>query len=461
MTSNINSLKKLEVALPGMKILIATWGNPEAWKETNYNYENTSMKSYSSLPLLNQVINPELLVIVGVETLAAADISPETVSYKDVNNIAANKIMSFCLSKIYLKSAPEVIICPGAGQFRNSRGNTVNFMGNIQDFYYFLFARLMKLLIEKFIEPNLPGRLPEIEIHLDLTHGINYMPTLTYRALKEISSLLELIYNVKFYVYNSEPFINIPDSVLNIHLIEKSEKLTPSIPHDYLEGPHLKLLTPIDQDNLLKRAISGITEGIMEPVDLNVFLSSLIYGLPLALLTWLPDSDKVLQALSKSEELFSHNISIESACNSIQIKRKLGFTEHYSVLNKIWLLINLLKKKEILKNETELALSKFRDFKDILFSKFPQICSIISNEWHYIENKIKPKAQSDWQHLCKITDDKGPCPIDQRNFIAHAGLERNITMARKRDDGELLLKYDSNQYNQIKKIASRALKFEN
>ncbi len=67
-----------------------------------------------------------------------------------------------------------------------------------------------------------------VEVHVDLTHDVNYMPTLLYKTVRELLQLLAYTRTVVLHVYNSEPFAG-KDTPLNVHLIEKTE-LRPSVP---------------------------------------------------------------------------------------------------------------------------------------------------------------------------------------------------------------------------------------
>lgn len=57
-------------------------------------------------------------------------------------------------------------------------------------------------------------------IHLDLTHGINYSTILTYRAIKEITELFSIFKEIKFKVYSSDPSLPTIANKLSINIIE-------------------------------------------------------------------------------------------------------------------------------------------------------------------------------------------------------------------------------------------------
>ncbi|HIC87720.1 MAG TPA: CRISPR-associated protein, partial [Aquificae bacterium] len=53
-----------------MKILIAPWGNPFAWQEVTYRFGDVEDNSKSSLKIIQQAIQPDKTIIIGLDTLA-------------------------------------------------------------------------------------------------------------------------------------------------------------------------------------------------------------------------------------------------------------------------------------------------------------------------------------------------------------------------------------------------------
>jgi CRISPR-associated protein Csx1 len=88
-----------------------------------------------------------------------------------------------------------------------------NFIGNMEDFYGYVLYKFVDILSAEFDKD-----LEDLELYLDLTHGINFMPVLTYRAIREISEIITA--NATLHVYNSDPYRR--EASLRIHLVESS-----------------------------------------------------------------------------------------------------------------------------------------------------------------------------------------------------------------------------------------------
>lgn len=103
-------------------------------------------------------------------------------------------------------------IAPGIGVFQNGV-----FHGDALDYYYYILAKVSVNLLKCSSD--------ELEIHLDLTHDLNFMPFLTYRTIKEILELFSIFKDVKLKVYNADPWSNTANP-LSINII-KDVKPTP------------------------------------------------------------------------------------------------------------------------------------------------------------------------------------------------------------------------------------------
>lgn len=62
-----------------MKILIGPWGNPKVWKEVDYEFKDRTVKSKTSIKILQECLKPDKTIIIGLETLASEDTSYEDV----------------------------------------------------------------------------------------------------------------------------------------------------------------------------------------------------------------------------------------------------------------------------------------------------------------------------------------------------------------------------------------------
>ena len=183
-------------------ILISPWGDPRQWSDVTYIYDNVKLKSKTSLKILQQRLQPEKTLIIGLDTLAKEGSNYSELK-KDAETLLEESVKEFGLGNT------EILIAPGKGDFFNG-----TFEGNMMDYYYYTLWKLSEMLIG--------DNIPE-EIHLDLTHGINFMPVLTYRAVKQVLGVLGIFKrDIKLRVYNADPFVPNVTGELSINMVEDS-----------------------------------------------------------------------------------------------------------------------------------------------------------------------------------------------------------------------------------------------
>ncbi len=458
----------------GYKILIGTWGKPDLWKETAYKFDNISNRSTTSLLTLRNAISPDKIIIVALDTICDYEAPKDSsLTYPEIKSACEEKIKDFCRKNIS-QEPDKIIIAPGSGSF-----SKMVFSGNMQDYFYVVSEELAELFLE-VIRSSLNSkkgaadgdkRLGEnvklaenaghetIEIHLDLTHGINYMPTLTYPALKELISIVEVLINVVFSVYNSEPYF--PDKDLEIHLIERSLKLRPLFPLEFIENKiilleHYRSNQYCDDTKEEKREIRALS-GNLDVGEINTFFSSLMYGLPLALISLLPDPENLRNVISETLDYFYRKIIVNKG-TPITVIRKVSFTEHFGTMIKAWFLSSCLNLLGV-QRKWEVKLSELKKISENVFKKFPLLKNLIDNEIHSIETKLSGCNLSSWDFLIKLGGVTVGSP-DFRNFMAHAGMEKNLTMVRT-VDGEAELKYSQDHLGNVKKYAKKAVEIKN
>ncbi|MEM2614127.1 MAG: CRISPR-associated CARF protein Csx1, partial [Nitrososphaerota archaeon] len=266
-----------EISFSGIRsALISTLGDPSGWDPVEYIYDGSSFKSIFTLPLLNYITpKPDIIIVIVLDTTVEERIS----SYSDLVEKVRRKYAGFISKETNLSCDQlKIIVAPGAGRFQ-PRDIFFNFTGNLSDFHAYVMFELSKLLAESDAD---------ITIHLDLTHGINFMPSLTLSAIKKIMSILALTRrSAKLKVYNAEPYRKNVTSKLNIHLVEDSLAI---IEYDLVrlgaEGKCTPLKRyyrkPVHREEDLRTLISDCDKMKDE---LNAFLSSVFNGLPLALYT--------------------------------------------------------------------------------------------------------------------------------------------------------------------------------
>jgi len=386
-------------------LLVVPWGNPREWKEVEYVFDGSCAKSKSTLPLLLENIKPAIAIVIILDTIAESG-----ESYSDIIDNARSFCLDFISNELGVKEQVEVIVVPGVGEFRNGI-----FKGKIKDFYAYVLFRLSQLFPSE-----------DIAIHLDLTHGVNFMPALTYRAVREIAGIIAICKEVKFAVYNSEPYTRGVKS-LAIHLVESS-RMKPVPSFDVLSWSK-RLLEPINLEAKEREKLFRYELKCRDRIDvrkLNAFLSSIVNGLPLVLYSSYPDIEELENCLKISEEVYKKYISI-STNGKLLVERKLCFGDDFVACVKVYLTAKILSQS----NRLEATLDELHKLRKILFLN-KKLDSAISRDLYEIEERVK-KAIEDgrtgefktWTPLSKLIE--GKSEINLRNFLAHSGLERNIT----------------------------------
>ncbi|MCS7249944.1 MAG: CRISPR-associated CARF protein Csx1 [candidate division WOR-3 bacterium] len=410
-----------------MKILISTWGNPRNWDKVKYNYKDTQKETKDPLTLIIEKEKIDKTVIISIDTLADEEIKDELISsYKDLKNKAKEIIKNFCDQELGV-SSNKIIISYGVGEFNKTR-----FIGNAMDYYYAIFKELAFFFKKELESPS----SKEIEVFLDISHGINFLPVLTYRALREILQILAYSFEINLIVLNSDTYLRTArPSELNVNIIERTKVLPKLIGYFYEKG----ILEPFEVfvnhlNGYEKRELSSKDNKF--PGSLYFFLSAFMHCLPVFVIYYLPQIDNLEEKINKLSEIFEEKISIDkNQNNKLDIKRKFKFNINFENLIKSFLASWILNINGFTKKK-DINLKEIEKLKNKIWSKekFPIETNSIDVEIEYIK-KLNPS--SEYQSYAKLLNDKEKDNIDKRNFFAHRGFEHNIIMLRKNDKNEI------------------------
>ena len=453
------------------RVLVATWGNPFQWEEVTYRVNcgelglercnDVEMKNVSTLPVLIKALQPDITIILVLDTLANLTLrnnvpEGELESYEGVKDDVIKRVEWFISERVVPlvedektrellkdREKTKIIVAPGVGEFSNA-----SVEGNVLDFYAFV----LKTLAE---------RLPveDTEVFLDLTHGINFMPVLTYRALKNLLGLLAYLRTARLHVLNSEPFPQgerdwkaeiLKSEVLNIRSIE-SEELRPKPMYSIFK----------DLNDPKKRTWSA-------------FISSVTNGFPLAFATFYPNIKGVKRFLRDSYSDFESSIDVlmetdETGKRKVHIVRRKQLDDDFRTATKLYYLLRVLEEEfggKYPKNEV--TLDDLWDTTKRLFAKMPRIGIVVERQLcdlEGLENKtlrelrgkyprpVVKKLKSDrtvtlnelknsYGNLSSSGKGNNPKP-NLRNFIAHSGFEYNLVRVKyDASNKKLLWSYD-------------------
>ncbi|MEO2152698.1 MAG: CRISPR-associated CARF protein Csx1, partial [Thermococcus sp.] len=433
------------------RVLIATWGNPFQWEPIWYRLDckslgiedcqSVELRNVSTLPVLMKALRPHRTIVLVLDTLTNLtlrnDVKPKEVgSYEGAVEDVQERVKWFIENRVKphldeedraLLDDVEVVVLPGVGEFDN-----VSVEGDVLDFY----SVVLKVLAE---------RLPveDTEVILDLTHGINFMPVLTYRALKALLGILAYLHTVRLYVVNSEPFPQgqrewkekIKElSVLNMKLVEARE------------------LRP-----------RPLYSTISDRQEWSAFISSVTNGFPLAFATFYPSTKDVEAYVKKEYQDFLDAIEVcmkpdAAGERKAHILRRKALSrdfrtavKRYYMLRVFGTVFNEYPKKEV-------TLDELFDISSKLFAKMPRIGIVVEDqlcelknlqEWAVAElgrkrsrvpGGLTGKRGIALGELYRVRNQNftsGGNSVNRnikvRNFIAHSGFEFNTVSVKLED----------------------------
>ncbi|MHA1506253.1 MAG: CRISPR-associated CARF protein Csx1 [Candidatus Asgardarchaeia archaeon] len=433
-------------------MLIATWGNPMQWDEVTYVYDGNEVISSTSVKPLQDLLKLKRVLIIGLDTVAfkESDYNEVLNNYDEVLT-KAERYLSKYASKFGIRGF-EILVAPGKGTFSNGVFN-----GNMMDYYYYILVKLSKCFIKYFKNKDI------IEVHLDLTHGINFMPVLTYRALKQILAIISMFKPVKLKVYNADPRIKGYRGRLLINLVEDCE-VSP-IPfdrkilskHDILVARNL---SDEQKRDLFKNKLAILSVVDKKSKELSAFLGAIRNGLPLALYRFFPEDIEFETIIDVIINVYKDYIEVKKENSQLKVERALEFGKNFETFLIVYLYTSLLKYKFNFKRKYIVEISELKKLCNEFFKYDERLHSLISNELNYEINKIDYNKLQDgsWHLYDEIIYDKpSKRQPHERNFLAHAGFDRTLVELKKEND-KLLFRYCEKKIRNVKKFSTKGLK---
>ncbi|MEN3045253.1 MAG: CRISPR-associated CARF protein Csx1 [Candidatus Hydrothermales bacterium] len=421
-----------------MKILISTWGNPLNWNIVKYKYKKSEKEIEDPLPLIKEEEKIDKIIIISLDTLADEKIGTLThICYNGLKKQAERIIENFCIAK--LNCPPDkIIISYGVGEF-----NKTKFIGNAMDYYYSIFKEL-SLTLKEWLESSSSQKL---KIFLDISHGINFLPVLTYRALREVLQILAYSFEIELTVLNSDTYIrSAKPSQLNVNVIEKI-KILPKLTVYYSNQKIIKPFTHLKEKEKQKIGKDLFTQSLELPDEIFCFLSSYIYALPVFVTSYMPSYNTLKAIIDKISKVFERYISIDhtSACK-IKIIRNTEFTINFENLIKAFLVSWLLSSK-CFGRQKDISLKKIKYLNENIWrNKFPVESNRIDVEIHKIQEV--DELTEEYQPYFKLLGKDEGKNIDKRNFFSHAGFEHNVIQIKK----EIIITINPNYEDEAKKL---------
>ena len=360
-----------------MGLLIASWGCPWSdpcglskgfsWKEVTYVWGERRVRSRTSLPLLLKTLEPRAALILVCDTVACVNDFSEGRRYEDLINAVKGKYEGFIdavLSDAGLagyRGRVEVAVIPCFGTFRNGEFRT-----RAEDTRSWILYTLLKFLVRNLTSAGGVGIDGDVTVTLDLTHGVNYLPTITYASLKSLLHHLAFISRgsgkeVRLQVLNSDPFTSPKPPVeeaakevrINVNVIEETTIHPSTELHPLNDGVSLKFRLCrrnqgsgelIETSKKLRERYARMQEQLN---NLLYFYASVHAGMPLATLTFMNELD--LSNLMKGvEEYFKDHLrngfEVSTDAGRVRVTETLCLASQVSFILKAVALLTAIRE---------------------------------------------------------------------------------------------------------------------
>ena len=413
-----------------MKILVAPWGWPQNYREVPYRIEDKIIPSRTATGALKGMFKPDHTVLIFPESLSVYN--PKTFQLKNHKEIAealrSFLIREFLVDQKYLpdfnSDRDHVLIAPASGTFVHSarkdetfeEAGRLSIKGALSDYFSWVYYQLSNLIFGWIDGAD------SVEILLDLSHGLNFMSTLTYSALYEIGSVIEIkLHNkVTLKLYNADPYYENPD-YMEINLVKDiipKINLSRRLPSQKYQPVKVISKKYTDTAKNLGQAFSKFEKFYKN--DCFAFWGAFSQGIPLGVFRFKP-SDRFKEILETAEKLFKENIKIlyQGEKKFIIISKRLKFTDYFDSTVFLRNLILILDKISV-SSKNEIPLENLKAISEQLYKNFPAILDRINYEVDDLPKSKFKERGSDWEPLGKCGNE-----IHRRNFLAHAGLSQN------------------------------------
>jgi len=455
-----------------MTIYIATIGDPTNWFASDYvikreNEEKkieeayTTIFTYENISKIILIVNDSVIYARGIRQNPALDcynriVSPKNYTqYSDILSIVED-YMKCVMDKFKgdlekrgykiedISQKLKIMVVPAIGTFR--KGNMITKFGKIvvkenevpPARYY---PNLLETLLAYSLYEELKGTKEE-EVVLDITHGINYLPTLAFNTIYKLVSLLGLKLTVMNFVPVDSRYQN--NNEIRIYLrVDVVSTVNKGFTFD---------IDQIDEDKITDKLNKSI-------------IKALKYNAPLALVYLCKlreqEKKKIEEKGEKEKKKDGYHSQFEDATSISQIsdkeneiiidKEKIKWIEKVDdvwgdiIANFVCDKVNELASKYSC-GEGYYNIEILNELAKEVFSRFSSISeNIIQNESSNIYNiaseGMKDAGEKMYYELFKLEGTQSDPDRIIRNYIAHAGLLKEILKVKKTKEGKICIKY--------------------
>lgn len=440
------------------KVLFAVIGNPREYGNARYVYvdeegrgrsvdDNVSFRALAKILGINDTV-----VIAGFSLLSDTNCD----GYRD----CASKVVDYVRDALKLDGDVKVLVAPniyGEAFRQNPPGLSL--------YLNFIYYNALKIM----------ERLGVNEVYLDITHGINYMPTLAKDAIElALNAYAHSVnHDINFAVFNSDPYIKGAgdNQVLFINKVREGGVNTVVSMNNILA-----FFSNINNMNRMQRTtLISIKYGCTAERDFVRNTFKLARALASGLFLYIKAREKYIRDCLDALDSYMRDTFLwdpeSNTWPNIRIKPgNKGFIYEtmarqeialihalYYALNKVLDVLNNCKCKVNYALNIECLRAAAEKF-----HLNDAVKEMVNNEIRKLkQNKqLHERAKDRWELLRNITrredyETKQPCELtkdDERNLYAHAGLLDNITFVTFTENNICLSYRDPNGKDCAKNI---------
>ncbi|MEM0134455.1 MAG: CRISPR-associated CARF protein Csx1, partial [Thermoplasmatales archaeon] len=414
------------------KVVVSTIGNfVRNYEEVTYcladSFGEQKVKTKFSSIALAKMSGAKSIVVFAPISLAAEFIpSSEGVSLKEMSDIVETKSMEFLRGESGNDMKIKVVVTPTKGTFpiRNSGNGTIEIKSGSGNFYVAVYQSVMEI----FKGSN------GCEVLVDITHSVNYMALdmveATNLALRSLNASGSTQHGFNFKVYNSDPFVRGSHSPLQLNLIRTEPIVDRSLSLSRIVGD---LFYNFD-GNYCKRALkkasldTKVKIEILRKLAYSFLLGAVLFvaSYEADIIDWAGDvwnsMDSTHRTFISNQQPAMHDGVLDFG---IELERELP---------KIHAFLSSISSREFSKLDSNPEIEKLKIAADMLVEPGR---TLLKNELHNLKKDIvgltedqrtkKVLLRKILKHKYSEEETDKECKLDRRNFIAHAGLEANVS----------------------------------
>ncbi|MCS7102637.1 MAG: CRISPR-associated CARF protein Csx1 [Candidatus Korarchaeum sp.] len=454
------------------RLLVATWGDPFAWREARYRLtgSNNEVKSVTSLSILIEELSPDKVIVLVPETLLSP--SPRSGDeikrlggrlliedigslkgehsewYRNLLNHLKRAISSFCREK---GLEAEVVLMPNLGEYNGVEWRIE--AGVNPDSAYAAFTLLSTLSAVS----DLAGC--DINISLDVTHGVNFMSLAAYRAVKTACMVLSatLHTNVTFEHYNSTPYPSGTSGTPELEVFKVGEEVVTPVKaaqrliYSYASADRVNPIRR-SRDSGGAKVISDELEKLREVhEDVRPLAAAIHYSMPLAFLQF--SSELMSSGKANLLDSLLHKLASESGSSLIYLLSEVRVGESKVRVSHL-VALDYEDLKSAL-SACSIASYGSKALEDLGLRGGPVEAplSLLRETLKYLRGPLVKVAEHELSHLEELRDEdlrkafetskgnwvkvKDGCENQRRILVAHAGLAKRSLELKKEVDREM------------------------